>query len=417
MPINLTGSTIASTYDQLLHVDDGPTATEKTVYSGTGVATALKVGTQSASVDNVQLDGNTIRTLDGNGNLVLAPNGTGSVAISKVAITGGTINGITDLGIADGGTGASTASDARTNLGLGTMATQAANNVAITGGTLSGVVFTGSFTGLTLVESATLATSAVAVGVNLNGNTLAADGTDTNIDINITPKGTGRTVVGALSATSPRVVTGVNDTNGNELLKVTATASAVNELTLANAATGSGPTLSATGDDTNIDINITPKGTGEVNITKVDIDDGAIDGTTIGANAVATIKGSTVLATQASGYAAGAGGTVTQLTSRTTGVTLNQACGEITLVAGTLAGHEADEFDLTNSEIAASDVVIVNIKSGAAAGTRKYYTVGVTSVSAGSCTISIGNHDNGSLPAAGTDTLVLSFAVIKGVTS
>jgi hypothetical protein len=306
----------------------------------------LKVATTHIEVENVKVDGNTISTLDTNGNLTLAPNGTGSVAMAKVAVTGGTISGITDLAIADGGTGASTASDARTNLGLGTMATQNSSAVAITGGTLSGVTITGSFTGLTLIESTTLATSNAAAGCNLNGSTLAADGTDANIDINITPKGTG-----------------------------------------------------------------------EVNIPKVDIDDGAIDGTTIGANAVATIKGSTVLATQASGYAAGAGGTVTQLTSRTTGVTLNQACGEITLFAGSLAGHEADEFALTNSEIAASDVVIVNIKSGAAAGTRKYYTITVTSVSAGSCTISIGNNDNGTLPAAGTDTLVLSFAVIKGVTS
>ena len=315
MATNLTGSTIASTYDQLLHVDDGPTATEKTVYSGTGVATALKVGTVSASVGNVQFTGNTVQAITGN--LTLGSN------------------------IAFG-----SASNARTALGLGTMATQNSGAVAITGGTISGVTFTGSFTGLTLIESTTLATSAAAAGVNLNGNTLAADGTDTDIDINITPKGTG-----------------------------------------------------------------------EVNITKVDIDDGAIDGTTIGASSVATIRGTTILATQASGYTTGAGGTITQLTSRTTGVTLNQVCGEITLVAGTLAGHEADEFTLTNSEIAASDVVIVNIKSGAAAGTRKYYTVGVTSVSAGSCTISIGNHDNGALPAAGTDTLILSFAVIKGVTS
>lgn len=138
MPTNLTGSTIASTFDQLLHVDDGPTATEKTVYSGTGVATALKVGTESVSVENIQLNGNTIATLDTNGNLVLAPNGTGSVAITKVAITGGTVTGITDLAIADGGTGASTASDARTNLGLGTMAVQNANNVSITGGSISG---------------------------------------------------------------------------------------------------------------------------------------------------------------------------------------------------------------------------------------------------------------------------------------
>jgi hypothetical protein len=44
---------------------------------------------------------------------------------------------------------------------------------------------------MTLVEATTLATSAAAAGVNLNGNTLGADGTDTNIDINITPKGTG----------------------------------------------------------------------------------------------------------------------------------------------------------------------------------------------------------------------------------
>ena len=205
MPTNLTGNTIASTFDQLLHVDDGPTATEKTVYSGTGVATALKVGTQSASVENIQLDGNTIRTLDTNGNLNLAPNGTGSVAMTKVAITGGTISGITDLALADGGTGASTAGDARTNLGLGTIATQNANNVALTGGTISGVTFTGSFSGLTLVESTTLATSAATAGVNLNGNTLGADGTDTNIDINITPKGTGEVNITNIDVVSGKV--------------------------------------------------------------------------------------------------------------------------------------------------------------------------------------------------------------------
>lgn len=67
---------------------------------------------------------------------------------------------------------------------------------------------------------------------------------------------------GSIHATRPQVVTSIDDTNGNELLKVTPTASAVNELTLANAATGNGPTVSATGGDTNIDINFAPKGTG-----------------------------------------------------------------------------------------------------------------------------------------------------------
>jgi len=281
MPVNLTGSTIASTYDQLIHVDDGPTATEKVVYSGTGVATALKLSTLSASVDNIRLDGNTISTLDTNGNLVLAPNGTGSVTASKVDITGGTITGIT--------------------------------NLVATGGTISGVTFTGSFTGLTLIESTTLATSAAAAGCNLNGSTLAADGTDTNININITPKGTGQT-----------------------------------------------------------------------------------------------------LSSGKMGYPTGTGGSVTQATSRTTGVTLDKITGEIILVAGTLGGHDADEFVLTNSTIEANDVLILGIKSGVAAGTRKYYQVHVVSVSAGSCVISVGNIDNATIPASGTDAPVIQFVVLKG---
>jgi hypothetical protein len=64
--------------------------------------------------------------------------------------------------------------------------------------------------------------------------------------------------------TSPRIGTSILDTNGNELALLTATASAVNEITLANSATGASPTISATGGDTNIGINLTPKGTGGI---------------------------------------------------------------------------------------------------------------------------------------------------------
>jgi len=64
--------------------------------------------------------------------------------------------------------------------------------------------------------------------------------------------------------TSPAIGTAILDTNGLQLALLTATGTAVNEFTIANAATGAGPTLSATGDDSNVPINITPKGTGDV---------------------------------------------------------------------------------------------------------------------------------------------------------
>jgi hypothetical protein len=93
----------------------------------------------------------------------------------------------------------------------------------------------------------------------------ANDGT--NPDIDTLPAGdvttTGTQTLTNKTLTSPKIGTSILDTNGLELALLTATGSAVNEFTIANAATGANPTLSATGDDSNVGIAIKPKGSGE----------------------------------------------------------------------------------------------------------------------------------------------------------
>ena len=97
----------------------------------------------------------------------------------------------------------------------------------------------------------------------------ADDGTNPNvIDVGMVDTAGIQTLTNK-TLTSPKVGTAIADTSGNELLKVTATGSAVNELTLANAAASGNPTLSATGGDTNVGIDLTPKGLGAVKLTSL----------------------------------------------------------------------------------------------------------------------------------------------------
>lgn len=121
-----------------------------------------------------------------------------------------------------------------------------------------------------------------------------------------------------------------------------------------------------------------------------------------------SVVATSMTSTGAIGYATGAGGAVTQGTSKATGVTLNKLCGAITMHNASLAAAAEVGFTLTNSMIAATDVVVVNIKSGA---TVNSYQVSVDAVAAGSCHIVVANLSAGSLGEA----LVLSFAVIKAV--
>lgn len=110
------------------------------------------------------------------------------------------------------------------------------------------------------------------------------------------------------------------------------------------------------------------------------------------------------------GYGTGSGGTVTQLTSKSTGVTLNKTNGQIVTSSSNMAAGATEIFTVTNSTVAATDTIIIHRASG---GTNDRYRVGIDAVAAGSFVVVIQNYSGGALAQA----LTLNFAVIKAVTS
>jgi len=104
------------------------------------------------------------------------------------------------------------------------------------------------------------------------------------------------------------------------------------------------------------------------------------------------------------------GGTITQATNKGTGVTLNTHSGQITLNNASLAAAAEVTFVLTNSTIAATDVVIAVHGS---AGTAGAYLVQANTMASGSCNVTVANLSTGSLGEA----IVVNFVVIKGASS
>ena len=165
-------------------------------------------------------------------------------------------------------------------------------------------------------------------------------------------------------------IDGVNnkilDTNLNEVLRLPATASAVNDVTITNAATGIGPAIAATGDDTNIDLLIQGKGTGLVHV-----DNGTITGSA----------------------SAGA-------------ATLNKAQGTITSEALTTAAGSDYTLTLTNSKIKTTSQVFASLDNGS--NTTAPIYVRLVTVANGSVVIIV---RNGHASSALNGTIKISFVV------
>jgi hypothetical protein len=116
-------------------------------------------------------------------------------------------------------------------------------------------------------------------------------------------------------------------------------------------------------------------------------------------------------ATGGIGYAAGAGGTVTQSTSKSTGVTINTVSGAITMNASNLATGFANTFTVTNNTVTATDNIITNIVSGAATPSR--YVVSASNMTTGSFQIHLRNVSGVDLAEA----VVVRYSIIRGAST
>jgi hypothetical protein len=114
----------------------------------------------------------------------------------------------------------------------------------------------------------------------------------------------------------------------------------------------------------------------------------------------------TVYASQEIGYATAAQGAVTQATSKSTGVTLNSSMGQITMNNAALASVTNVTFTLTNSLLSGKDVLILNVTNG----TSGAYNAWVSSMTAGSATITLRNISGGSL----SEAVIINYAIIHG---
>ena len=289
---------------------------------------------QTENFDNVTLSN--VRILSGNATLTnltatLANVTTANVAnmqSANVTITGGSITGITDLAIADGGTGASSASGARTNLGLGTIATQDANNVSISGGIIANVTLDNVTVDVETLSNVTLVNVSVTSGT-LTGITAA-------------------NIAGANISSGNATLTNVTATQAN------LTTANVGTLQTANAQITGGTIQNVTLDNVTVDVETLSN----ITLTNVTVTSGTLTGITAANIAGANISSgnatlTNVTATQANLTTANIG-TVQTASLQATGGTANGiSMASVTISSGnaTFTNVTATQANLTTANV------------------------------------------------------------------
>lgn len=293
-------------------------------------------------------------------------------------------SGDIDLAVADGGTGASTAADARTNLAV----------LGTAGGTMTGqlAASAGSAAAPSLTTAGDLNT-----GIYFPAADTISLSTGGSEAFRLESGLAGAYFTGAYVGAKYLRVYNSDATIGSSSTIYADSDSGLIQLNISNTASGGGAAniSTASGGYSIYTANATNLSFGSNSVLHLVID--------------ATGNVTKNNATGGIGYGAGAGGTVTQLTSKATGVTLNTPTGEITTHNAALNGGVTVSFILTNSVISATDVLVINHVSG---GTIGYYTFNAQ-CAAGSATINV--HNLG--PSNLIEALVLRFALIRGATS
>lgn len=264
---------------------------------------------------------------------------------------------------------------------------------------VSGSAAWGSVTG-TLSNQSDLQTALDAKA----GGTGTASGTNTGdqtitLTGDVTGSGTG-SFAATIANAAVTLAKQANMATASVLYRKTAGSGAPEVQTLATLKTDLGLTGTNSGDQTTV--------TGNAGTATTLQTARAINGVNFDGSAAITVTAN--FAATGGGYTSGAGGTITQLTSKSTGVTLNKACGTITMNGAALASAAIVTFTVTNNTVAATDVVHVQHDT---VGTIGGYTVMPNTSASGSFKISLRNNTAGSL----SEAIVLRFAVIKAVTA